>query len=117
MGHPTIQGRGAALNPKNRFHELEVERDEWVEAEDPAPRTRFYRDPTRTIIATNDSPDVGFEASINPYRGCENGCSYCLWGATNVLMADGSMRFVTTNISLTAWRALGTMDGGETISE
>src|SRR5688572_30998141 len=77
MGHPTIQGRGAALNPKNRFHEIEVERDEWVEAEDPAPRTRFYRDPTRTIIATNDSPDVGFEASINPYRGCEHGCIYC----------------------------------------
>ncbi|HEU4464677.1 MAG TPA: PA0069 family radical SAM protein, partial [Gemmatimonadota bacterium] len=77
MGHPTIQGRGTALNPKNRFHEIEVERDEWVEADDPAPRTRFYRDPTRTIIATNDSPDVGFEASINPYRGCENGCVYC----------------------------------------
>jgi DNA repair photolyase len=35
------------------------------------------RDPTRTIIATNDSPDVGFEASINPYRGCEHGCIYC----------------------------------------
>jgi len=92
MGHPTIQGRGAALNPKNRFHEIEVERDEWVEAEDPAPRTRFYRDPTRTIIATNDSPDVGFEASINPYRGCETGCVYCGWGGTAILMADGSTK-------------------------
>jgi len=77
MGHLTIPGRGAASNPKNRFHEIEVERDDWVEAEDPAPRTRFYRDPTRTIIATNDSPDVGFDASVNPYRGCETGCSYC----------------------------------------
>ena len=77
MGHSTIQGRGAASNPKNRFHEIEVEREDWVEAEDPAPRTRFYRDPTRTIIATNDSPDVGFEASVNPYRGCEAGCGYC----------------------------------------
>ena len=92
MGHPTIQGRGAALNPKNRFHEIEVERDEWVEAEDPAPRTRFYRDPTRTIIATNDSPDVGFEASINPYRGCETGCIYCLSGDSPILMADGSTK-------------------------
>ena len=92
MGHPTIQGRGAALNPKNRFHEIEVERDEWVEAEDPAPRTRFYRDPTRTIIATNDSPDVGFEASINPYRGCENGCCYCVCGEVLVLMYDGSAK-------------------------
>ncbi|MGH7567026.1 MAG: PA0069 family radical SAM protein [Gemmatimonadota bacterium] len=90
MGHPTIQGRGAASNPKNRFHEIEVERDEWVEAEDPTPRTRFYRDPTRTIIATNESPDVGFEASVNPYRGCEHGCSYCLHGDTLVLMLDGT---------------------------
>ena len=94
MGHPTIQGRGAALNPKNRFHEIEVERDEWVESEDPAPRTRFYRDPTRTIIATNDSPDVGFEASINPYRGCENGCVYCICGYTDILLADGSLRAI-----------------------
>lgn len=77
MGHLTIQGRGTASNPKNRFHEIEVERDAWVDAEDPAPRTRFYRDPTRTIIATNDSPDVGFEASVNPYRGCAHGCVYC----------------------------------------
>jgi len=92
MGHSTIQGRGAASNPKNRFHEIEVEREEWVEAEDPAPRTRFYRDPTRTIIATNDSPDVGFEASVNPYRGCENGCVYCASGDTEILMGDGTTR-------------------------
>ena len=92
MGQPTILGRGVALNPKNRFHEIEVEREEWVEAEDPAPRTRFYRDPTRTIIATNDSPDVGFEASLNPYRGCENGCCYCVCGETLVLMWDGSAK-------------------------
>jgi DNA repair photolyase len=92
MGHSTIQGRGAASNPKNRFHQIDVERDAWVEAEDPAPRTRFYRDPSRTIIATNDSPDVGFEASVNPYRGCETGCIYCLQGTTPVLMADGSTR-------------------------
>jgi DNA repair photolyase len=92
MGNLTIQGRGAASNPKNRFHEIEVEREEWVDAEDPAPRTRFYRDPTRTIIATNDSPDVGFEASVNPYRGCENGCIYCASGDTAILMGDGSTR-------------------------
>ena len=43
----------------------------------PARRTVFFKDSTRKIIATNDSPDVGFEASINPYRGCEHGCVYC----------------------------------------
>src|SRR5262249_15698210 len=41
------------------------------------PRTQFFRDSSRSIIVTNDSPDVGFDASINPYRGCENGCIYC----------------------------------------
>jgi DNA repair photolyase len=45
--------------------------------EDPAPTTQFLHDTTRSIIAHNASPDVGFEASINPYRGCEHGCIYC----------------------------------------
>jgi DNA repair photolyase len=74
----TIQGRGASWNPQNRFERLEYVVDEDAHVEDgPAPKTIFLRDPTRTIIATNDSPDVGFEASINPYRGCEHGCVYC----------------------------------------
>jgi DNA repair photolyase len=77
MTHPSIRGRGAAHNPPNRFDLISVERDAWTHAEDPAPETKFYRDATRSIIATNDSPDVGFKASINPYRGCEVGCSYC----------------------------------------
>ncbi len=45
--------------------------------ERPDPRTQFLRDASRSLITTNDSPDIGFEASINPYRGCETGCSYC----------------------------------------
>jgi DNA repair photolyase len=77
MTHPTIRGRGAAHNPVNRFDQIEVEREDWVEAEDPAPETQFYRDTTRSIIARNQSPDVGFEASVNPYRGCDRGCLYC----------------------------------------
>src|SRR5688572_28208872 len=77
MSHPSIRGRGAAHNPPNRFDRIEVEREEWVEAEDPAPETQFFRDTTRSIIARNDSPDVGFDASINPYRGCDRGCVYC----------------------------------------
>ncbi len=43
----------------------------------PAPTTHFLKDQSRSLITTNDSPDVGFEASINPYRGCEHGCIYC----------------------------------------
>ena len=72
-----VKGRGASWNPQNRFEPLEYVRDDEAPLEEGAPRTVFYRDPTRTIIATNDSPDVGFEASINPYRGCEHGCIYC----------------------------------------
>lgn len=72
------KGRGAAGNPANRFEEIHLERDaDWNPEDDPALRTRFYRDRTRSIINYNDSPDVGFNASVNPYRGCEHGCIYC----------------------------------------
>ncbi len=79
----SIHGRGAASNPQNRFERLAYLEDPDVvqpapEAEAaPAPRTRFYRDPSRSVIVTNQSPDVPFDASINPYRGCEHGCIYC----------------------------------------
>jgi DNA repair photolyase len=70
--------RGAAENPPNRFEKIHLERDEdWNPEEDPLPRTQFLKDNTKTIIAYNDSPDIGFEASVNPYRGCEHGCIYC----------------------------------------
>jgi DNA repair photolyase len=78
----SLKGRGAEWNPQNRFEKIAYVRDEdaHVDADDAGespPRTHYLRDPARSIIATNDSPDVGFEASINPYRGCEHGCIYC----------------------------------------
>ena len=72
-----IKGRGASWNPQNRFETLEYVRDEEAPPDELGPRTLYLRDPVRTIITTNDSPDIGFEASINPYRGCEHGCIYC----------------------------------------
>jgi DNA repair photolyase len=74
-----IKGRGASWNPQNRFESLAyvVDDDAHIDEDAPAPRTIFLRDPTRTIITHNDSPDVGFDYSINPYRGCEHGCIYC----------------------------------------
>src|SRR5258708_24771454 len=70
-------GRGAAENPPNRFEKIWKSRDpEWTE-EDPAPGTEFLRDTSRFIIYYNDGPDLGFSASLNPYRGCEHGCIYC----------------------------------------
>jgi DNA repair photolyase len=77
MPHPSIRGRGAAHNPPNRFDHIEIERERWVEAGDPPPETQFFKDTSRSIIARNDSPDVGFEASVNPYRGCDRSCAYC----------------------------------------
>jgi DNA repair photolyase len=71
-------GRGAGSNPPNRFETLWYVRDtDSGSTEDPAPGTRFLKDLSRSIITYNDSPDVGFDASINPYRGCEHGCIYC----------------------------------------
>ncbi|MBI4474425.1 MAG: PA0069 family radical SAM protein [Acidobacteria bacterium] len=72
-----VRGRGAAGNPKNRFEKTSYQTSNWDEPEDPSPQTVFLKDDTRTIINYNDSPDVGFTASINPYRGCEHGCIYC----------------------------------------
>jgi DNA repair photolyase len=75
---PVIRGRGAADNPANRFVRIDLVPDaDAIDPDDPAPSTIFLKDTTRQIIATNDSPDVGFTHSINPYRGCEHGCVYC----------------------------------------
>jgi DNA repair photolyase len=72
------RGRGAPSNPPNRFEPLWYSRDpEASDPEDSAVETQFFKDTSRSIIAYNDSPDVGFDASINPYRGCEHGCIYC----------------------------------------
>jgi len=79
-----MHGRGASWSPANRFEKLHLD---LIDAEmgDPSadfeerPRltTQFFRDFSRSIISRNNSPDVGFETSVNPYRGCEHGCIYC----------------------------------------
>jgi DNA repair photolyase len=82
---PAIHGRSASWNPANRFEKLHVDLgdidvvqvDPTDDEEKPRPQTQFFRDGTKTIIARNNSPDVGFETSLNPYRGCEHGCIYC----------------------------------------
>jgi DNA repair photolyase len=80
IGHQTFKGRGAASNPKGRFDALTVDKEDdgWYRDETPetVPET-VLPDRARGIISTNDSPDVGFEQSINPYRGCSHGCVYC----------------------------------------
>jgi DNA repair photolyase len=74
------RGRAAVSNPACRFAATHTEAvdDGWTP--EPAPRqarTRIHRDASRSVIARNDSPDVPFDRSVNPYRGCEHGCIYC----------------------------------------
>jgi DNA repair photolyase len=75
------RGRGATFSPDNRYsaHTQESLDDGWGSLDAPLEplRTTFTLDSSRTVISYNDSPDVGFDRSINPYRGCEHGCVYC----------------------------------------
>jgi DNA repair photolyase len=75
--HQSMRGRGSANNPANRFDKIDYVPDEEEISQGISLRTEYYKDASRSIIAYNDSPDVGFDASINPYRGCEHGCIYC----------------------------------------
>jgi DNA repair photolyase len=73
-----LRGRGTPENPPNRFEKLVYLRDpDSVDPDEPSPKTQLLRDVSKSLITYNDSPDVGFDASINPYRGCEHGCIYC----------------------------------------
>lgn len=100
---------GPRTNPPNRFERVHLaEMPELGFAPSPDdppedPRTELLIDPSRTIIATNDSPDLGFGASVNPYRGCQHACAYCLAPATPVLFADMH------------WGALGELKAGDEI--
>jgi DNA repair photolyase len=72
-----LAGRGTGDNPANRYEQIYVEPVDGEAAEAGAPLTIFYRDTSRSILAENDSPDLDFRFSLNPYRGCEHGCIYC----------------------------------------
>src|SRR4051812_4741509 len=83
MSAPSTQarGRGAVTNASGRYESQVKEAfdDGWNDADEtPKPlRTTLTAEKARVIITRNDSPDVGFDRSINPYRGCEHGCIYC----------------------------------------
>lgn len=77
-----IKNRGATINPEGRFEkqQYEVFDDGWYAEEEkalPSLETILLPEKAKTIITRNDSPDIGFDQSINPYRGCEHGCVYC----------------------------------------
>ncbi len=76
---PTRQGRAAGSNPPNRFEQMHLEEDpaELDAAELRQIKTLFFYDTSKSALSKNDSPDIPFTYSINPYRGCEHGCIYC----------------------------------------
>lgn len=84
---PGPVGRGATLQTPNRFERVHADSshesleplldDETGEVIEPSPKTQFIPDAARSVLTRNDSPDVGFDVSVNPYRGCEHGCAYC----------------------------------------
>lgn len=84
MGGPKVSGRSSGFNPQNRFEEVALipseEDDRFFPDEDRNRKkveTKFFIDTSRTVLAKNESPDVPFTYSVNPYRGCEHGCIYC----------------------------------------
>ncbi|MEW6297641.1 MAG: PA0069 family radical SAM protein [Thermodesulfobacteriota bacterium] len=118
---PLTKGRGTPRNPPNRFERLtyceELQGDAAAE-ERPGPHTRLLRDPARTILTRNDSPDVGFTLSVNPYRGCEHGCIYCyarpthewlgfsagLDFETRILVKEDAPRLLHVALASPSWR-------------
>src|SRR5438094_320592 len=79
-----IRGRGASWSPANRFEKLHIDQNDFDAVdvdpgteERPRRATQYFQDGTKSVITRNNSPDVGFETSLNPYRGCEHGCIYC----------------------------------------
>lgn len=115
------KGRGTSDNPPNRFERLVYHaepHDGEAAGERSGPHTRLWRDPTRTILARNHSPDVGFAVSVNPYRGCEHGCIYCyarpthewlgfsagLDFETQIVVKDDAPRLLHAALASPSWR-------------
>jgi DNA repair photolyase len=116
-----LANRGTPLQPPNRFETLAYEPDPDSEvdpAEERGQPTQFLRDLSVKIITQNDSPDVPFEVSLNPYRGCEHGCIYCfarptheylgfsagLDFETRILVKERAPELLRAELSAPSWR-------------
>ncbi len=110
-----MKGRGTPDNPGNRFERLHLQREA---GEQPERDTEFLIDRTGSILSSNDSPDIGFDRSINPYRGCEHGCIYCYARPTHeylgfsagldfesrILVKTGAARLLRRELASPSWR-------------
>lgn len=126
-----LKGRGTTDNPTNRFETISSSLDpDLLDADEdvPAPKTRLLRDPSRTILSYNTSPDVGFQVSVNPYRGCEHGCIYCyarpthewlgfssgLAFETNILVKEDAPELLDKALASRSWKPQGIFFSGIT---
>mgnify|MGYP002624669290 CR=1 FL=1 len=102
--YPSLIGRGTPLATPNRFERTHRVADTEQLEEDDAywlpqrATTQFLADETKTLIAENNSPDVGFRYSINPYRGCEHGCVYCYARPSHEMLGMNAGRDFETQI-------------------
>jgi len=116
---PPVRGRGATVNPKHRFESIERVPEPPQDSDDTSsPQTQFFADSSKSIVAYNDSPDVGFDASVNPYRGCEHGCVYCyarpsheylgfsagLDFETKIMVKEDAAELLRQELSSRAWK-------------
>ncbi|MFO0965166.1 MAG: PA0069 family radical SAM protein [Gemmataceae bacterium] len=122
-----FKGRGARINPTNRFETLRYDLP-MVDDDSVRPATQLFRDQTRSFITYNDSPDVGCDATINPYRGCEHGCVYCYarpnheylgWSAgldfeTRLLVKENAPELLRKELSSPRWQPQCLMMSGIT---
>src|SRR6056297_3315271 len=94
-----IKGRGASTNPGHRFTDEDIEYDiDELTGQLRKPARKILKDHTKGIIATNKSPDIPFDVSVNPYRGCEHGCSYCYARPTHEYLGFSAGLDFETNI-------------------
>ncbi len=115
----TISGRGTSQNLPNRFKPFSRTIDGYChETETSDPQTVFFKDVSRSILSKNDSPDIPFELSLNPYRGCEHGCVYCYarpmheyleWSAgldfeTKILVKENAPELLEKAFSSKTWK-------------
>lgn len=127
-------GRGAQSNPPNRFQRIQVEEDrEQLDADDLVESSRrvpteYFADSARSLLSENDSPDLPFRFSVNPYRGCAHGCSYCyarpsheylglsagLDFETKILVKQDAPRLLREHLADRAWRPEPIMFSGVT---
>src|SRR6056297_15412 len=99
MKNQPIRGRGSSTNQSHRFTDEEIEYDlDEKTGQLKKPRRKILKDHTKGIISTNNSPDIPFDVSVNPYRGCEHGCAYCYARPTHEFLNMSAGLYFETKI-------------------